>query len=489
MLHDGQEHHPRDFMIGGSTEAARQFGDFADAHADRAIEIIKEFEPGKQERPAGYAIDALSNTAFPSSTLFSLVLDLHARGFPGEEFRGLGARALGSRARAGQGLPDAICSLLEHWLGEPWQRLELNTQADNNLSQEQTRPQGVLWGHGSVVTLPWGSYIVLHAHLGSPPARSTRRRPVAGRPGEACRTRGKRPGPCVFTRELGNLHLCNRSSAERFLRRLFDRFPSVRDSVFGVQLLTRAWWYLPPSRTHQFLDEIRASSWIRGVHSANLGALRTLVFPNDVEARFQVEQILDAPGPEEAALMQMRLGVAFTASHLCPESRFRERATDYLIRLIPNAKRETAYAVMGVFQECEILYPDDASFRLLRALIAHPDVLGASEDTFLVERLQDVLSAEPDLVYEVCNHLVLLRGDDLVSQRTGFAANTPHPTNMALTLQRLGGRYRSKGLELFERLLDAGVHDAQAALNELDRRPLSVTPPIQRRLHRRKRGR
>jgi hypothetical protein len=89
-------------------------------------------------------------------------------------------------------------------------------------------------------------------------------------------------------------------------------------------------------------------------------------------------------------------------------------------------------------------------------------------------------------VFDLCRELVRLRADELTSLRSGFAANTSSLTNIALTLQRVGGDYRRKGLDLFEMLLDLGVQDAQAALQELDKRPRNVAQPVRRRL--RKRG-
>jgi hypothetical protein len=49
-------------------------------------------------------------------------------------------------------------------------------------------------------------------------------------------------------------------------------------------------------------------------------------------------------------------------------------------------------------------------------------------------------------------------------------------TDIAQTLQRLGGEWRAKGLALFEELLDSGVPHAQKLLQELDNRPLNTAP-------------
>jgi hypothetical protein len=57
---------------------------------------------------------------------------------------------------------------------------------------------------------------------------------------------------------------------------------------------------------------------------------------------------------------------------------------------------------------------------------------------------------------------------------------------MALTFQRLDGAYRAKGLDLFERLLDIGVHDAFMTLQELDRRIPNLAAAVRRPIARRR---
>jgi hypothetical protein len=58
-------------------------------------------------------------------------------------------------------------------------------------------------------------------------------------------------------------------------------------------------------------------------------------------------------------------------------------------------------------------------------------------------------------------------------------------TTIALILQRLGPEIREPGLELFERLLEAGLPDAESILNEIDRRiPIpsrGILPRLRRR--------
>jgi hypothetical protein len=264
---------------------------------------------------------------------------------------------------------------------------------------------------------------------------------------------------------------------------------------------------------------MRDGGWKDGPQAyGELLGLRTLLYPEDSWARKEAHRALKAKampqilaalagwsaGPlswigfsrfsraAKAAAMQklqqIRIGLAFTAAQLWHEPRCREPATGLLVGLIPLADAQLSRAIMHVFLATNILYVDEPTRRLLLTLLAHPNLLRATEDSFLVERLEDVLSAETELVYDLCRELVRIRANELTSVPTGFTANTSHLTNIALTLQRLGEDYRKKGLDLFEMLLDLGVHDAQATLQELDKRPRSVAQPAPRRLRRRRKN-
>jgi ATPase family associated with various cellular activities (AAA)/Restriction endonuclease len=475
VLHDRQDSHPRHFLLGGSREAAHQFGLFAKEHPRRAVALLRQFTPGQQEAPVSHALVPLSEATFETQRLFALVSELDARGFRSEEVRASAARALGRRAAEGTGLPDSVCRLLERWLGEPWEHRE-PTVRESSEDQAERRARSVLWQGGGAMALPFGTYDLLRTLtygylLRKPPATDAWMAVL-----EAHVERADSSATWeALARDLRYLRLCDHERAARFLTRLFERFPGVRDGVHGAALLTHAWWFLPPGLTHRFLRELRDSDWTGGPQAyGELLALRWLVVLEDEEASREVEHVLDPRNDACEQVREVRLGIAFTAAHLWREAEHHERATDVLVRVLPLADEAVGHAVMHAFTAGDVLTVDARTNRLLRALLSHPSVLCVASEGHFVERLQDMLSTEPDLVCDLASELVRLRADDLTNIQTGFAANTSHLTNIALTLQRLGGPYRSRGLDLFEQLLDLGVHDAQSTLNELDKRPLNV---------------
>jgi hypothetical protein len=519
VLEDTADHHPKDFMRGGSYQASQEFGRFAKAYPERAQAIIRQFRPGKQEHPAAYALDAIADDEQRRETAIALALDLDNRGFRGDEFRVHAARAIGKCAREGTGLPDAVCALLERWLTGPWKAREAGANGGETReehTQSEDRLHSILWQRGGAVMLPFGAYQLLHALtrgylLREPPATQQWLRML-----EAHVERDETTDTwSVLSLDLGYLGSCERGRAVAFLQRLFEKYPGARDTPFGAGLLTHVWSFLPAPIMQQFLQGMRDGGWMDGPQAyGELLALRALLYLEDQWAKKQVYRALKARRTPEKRfvlvrwgwallsligfsrfsraaaatamqqLQQVRIGLAFAAAQLWHESHCREQATDLLVRLIPLADAQVSRAIVHVFLATNVLYVDEATRRLLRTLLAHPDVLRATEDSFLVERLEDILSAETELVYDFCRELVRLRADELTSIRTGFAADTSHLTNIAMTLQRLGGDYRKKGLDLFEMLLDLGVHDAQATLQELDKRPRYVAQPVRRSLRR-----
>ncbi len=132
------------------------------------------------------------------------------------------------------------------------------------------------------------------------------------------------------------------------------------------------------------------------------------------------------------------------------------------------------------------LYEDDSTRRILDAIALNPDLLKATNDNYLVEKLEDLVTAERERVYRICAEIVRLRGDELAGNLGSLMLSTPSLTNISITLQRTGGEYREKGLQLFERLLVLGVSDAQSVLDELDRRPRNIPARMVMRRHRRR---
>jgi hypothetical protein len=137
--------HPRFFMRGGSYQASQAFGAFAKDHPTRALAIIERLEPGRQELPAGFALDGLAQSELEPGVVVDLIKRLSERGFSGSEFRDCAGWVLPKLAGRANGLPDDICSMLESWLRPASESEEEGEEEEIDASQQ---PHSLLWGLG-----------------------------------------------------------------------------------------------------------------------------------------------------------------------------------------------------------------------------------------------------------------------------------------------------------------------------------------------------
>jgi hypothetical protein len=479
----------RDFLKGGIAQASHEFGRFAKERPRRALALIQEFEPKKQEQPVSAALQELAKSeAILDQEFFDLLVDLDRRGFTGEDYRSYAAMALWERCRDGTGLPDNMCELLEKWRTMEWTLREENESVKRGDNGGEKQSRSILWQDGGMFAIPQGSFNVLHTLTF---AYLLRKPPEARRWLAMLRDHLERPERVatwrVLARDLKYLRHCDRTEANEFVRGLFARFPDVRDTAFGAGLITHLWGFVDEEVIDSALIEIRDGQWSDGAQVyGELLSLRFLRFPNNKLVKEELFGWLLPEVPRHEKSSAIRLGIAYAAVHMWNHPETRQAANDLLIRLIPVADDFVAEAIVTLFWVCNDMPADEITRSLLRQIVAYPDVLKNTGDNFLVEHLEQLLPWDKALVLAICEELVRLRGKDLLSIQTSFTMSAPHLTNIALTLQRTGGEYRTKGLKLFEQLLVLGVQDAQSALNELDRRPILVPPAFPRRRRRRR---
>ena len=464
--------HPRHSSRGGSIEASGQLAELAKNEPQRAAALLDRFSPGTQDRPAGAIIRGLGDAKYPAAEMYELIIKLNARGFTSSDFRDDAAHALCAIATREDGLSPGAYELLEQWLDST----PPSTDRDQEDDRSGERPQSVLWGGHGGYTLPHGTYWMIRALTYG---YLREQLPQTDRWLAMLEKHVEREEDAytwqVVTEELRFLHQCNREAATQFLTRLFERFPTVRDSRFGALLLARLRSFLITDPYVGFLKEMRDSQWSLGAQAfGELAALRYLT-DDDVE---WPESII-APHVRNLDLQDetteaIRVGIAFAAAKLWRDSKCRQKASDLLVQLAEAADGDLAVAVMSVFISNDCLYADDRTRSLLTAVAENPRLLVVASDHFFAEKLEDLVESDRDLIYRICQEMVRLRGSDLADIQMPFFESASHITNIGLTLQRIGGEYREKGLELFESLLVLGVDDAQNALNELDRRARST---------------
>lgn len=485
--------HPRFRLKGGSIQAAREFAEFAKVNPERALQLIRKFQPKTQERPVSHALRALSESGVISAEqLFVLVLELEARGFSSDFYRHDIAYALSKKASVPHGLPDAICELLKSWLSPFEARTkeideeEIDTSRSQGNNKEES-PHSILWNHFRTKVHPGGNYPVLEALTNG----YLLRRPCAYDAWlDLLESHlGVNDDPEIWkmlSDDFRWLQNADQERAERFIQRvLFEYLMNTEDGVFVI-----AWvhHWISPTIIRPWIESLKNATWEKGAQA--FGELIVLCYSTGKEEnkqwfQEQIEAALEGIGFDEPQLTQIRLGCAFSAAHLWSEQEFIPVVASILVRLVPHAKKPVASAILHFLNQNNPLPVNNHTRSILDAIIDNPQILKEGSNPFLAERLSGLLPIEAERVYQICSALLDQRKDEIGNIASGFSLHGDELIDISLTLQRIS-THRAKGLELFEKLLDLDAYGIQNTLFELDRRPSRDGVPVRQRRRRKK---
>lgn len=464
--------HPKSWERGGSIQASRSFEDLAKKHPDRALGLIEKLEPGKHERPVGYAIRGLAEeNALRPEELRSLVHSLDERGFASEDFRQDAARCLRAVAFRMKGLPDATCQMLERWLN-PWTPPDEPSPENSEKDEERS----VLWGMGSAVVSPWGNYPLLDAISTGYLCRE----PTAANSWLTTLERhlGTSEDPKVWQSlaiELKYLGNAEQARAATFLSTLFERFPNTLQSRQGAILLTFVRWWLPKPIMWDALTQLIEGSWQPGPRAA--GELLLLCHALDRDDQDYERLVEDVITGNECDLIttpdqlhDLRLGIAATAANIWKTAELRERASQVLSRLLLVEEDGLPREIMDVFRVTNPL-PEDEYTRQLLAHMPHHLACLEHASPFLIDRLKELLSnsAFVEVVCDAAEAVVAVGARKIGDFRTRWAGDGKDLVEIAITLQRFETT-RERGLTLFERLMSFERLYIPKLLQEIDRR-------------------
>ena len=481
--------HPRDFMRGGNVQLSRAFAEFARLFPERAGRIVRRLVPGRHERAAGYAIEAISgctvnnqaadNSKARPELAFALLRELAGKGFSKPEFRQSTANAISQSVGREIAIPEDVIAVLEEWLASAPTEDEggkgdaskgskvLRRSAPLGNESEKNFRDSILWGQRTA-TLPAGNYPVLEALT---------RTFLTRRPNEMSRwlkvlnahlARNENIETWqALTRFLHHLGAGDREAGAEFIDRLFNKYPYLLETEDGALLVGRVQWWVGDGRLRSWLGRLSTST--RPLSRQAYGELTGLISILRPDAQWFAEAAKTISASVQDETVGSRAGLAFAAANLWGGPEQRDNATDLLVRLIPSANAAIANAVLGAFRMVEELRPDGATVRLLECLADHSHVIALAGDSFLIERLESLLPHEATLVGRLALKIVELWKESLGDIRTSIAATTPQLVNLALTLHRLGGDTRELGMTLFEKLLEAQAYGAREALLQIDR--------------------
>ncbi len=477
------EHSVRDFG-GGTIEASRALAVLAKEDPRRAALLARQLRSADQQIPATHIVDALSEADFPSSQLFELVRELVKLGFDSEEFRESTARACRRRSDQPIGLPDDICAILKRWLRDWKLQPDADVAVERPSESDEERKRSVLFDLLGSYDLPPGTYWVLSAlTLGllkrDRPAYSEW---VDALEGHLERDENASTWQAMWL-ELVQLKGCDPARAVAFLRNLFAKYPSVRDSRFGVRIIAETRTFLGENVFTEICDHMGDSGWTMGKQAK--GELLGLSYMASDGFQSVDAFIEGAIASKSAVDSQILKGIAFVAANLWKDNHCRARSTLVFERLAERECPLISEALMKVIL-FEKFVPNRHSKRILQAMDKFPAVIQGVDAYSFPEMLEEFVISDPSSVVRLSNSLL----DQLLSEednghRRNYDLSDAAMTSVAMTLQRMEGQLRADGLDLFERLLTMGFSATAQTIREIDNRPINVPPRIRHRRRRR----
>lgn len=477
--------HPRHGTSrGGAIEASRALAELAKEYPERAAVLAKQLRSFDQQTPALYVVQAISESDYPSAKLFDLIRDLVKLGFGSQDFQDSVAYACRRRVGNLDGLPDDICDLLKSWLAEWTFDTSEDSDREGPEESDDKRKQSVLFDVLGSTRIPNGTYSILSAlTLGfirkKPPTTSdwldVLERHLE-RPENASTWQG-------LWWELRMLSKCDHARAVRFLERLFARYPTMRESRFGVRLMGEIRRFLGEEAFTNFCDQFAKSDWSMGRQVK--GELFGVSYIADDGFRSVNDFVEYAVASDSSVESELLKGIAFAAANLWKESYCRTQATEIFVKLAERGCPQVSQGLADLFLFDKFV-PNKDSKRILRVTAGNPAIIQNVDAFLFAEVLERFVASDPDVVLKLTNTLL----DQFESQsddehHRNFDLSDSPLTSIAITLQRMDKQLRSAGLDLFERLLTFGFPATVQTIRELDNRPLNICERAPRRRRKR----
>lgn len=468
--------HPQHSMRGGAIQAGRELAKLAETDAERAVRLVRNLQPGRNEIPVGQVLRNLVKAGYGREALYALIEELNTNGFDSDHFCREAAHAIEAAASAEAPVPESLLVLLESWL------VSVDPASEDVAGEQDAkeRKQSLLWGHGGISIQPSGNYPVLAAIsqaclVVTPPLME---RWLDILEGHLSRSESPRVWSSIALHYLRWLRLASHARAQVFLDRLFHAYPSVLGRLEGIHLMAYLQHWIAPENAKSWL-EIMAHGGGEGAQGyGELLMVRHAIFPAEEWPRVEVAALLAST--DEATLDQ-RVGIAHALVHLWSELEYRKLSHGYLLPLLESDEKDVLHALSGIFLT-QSWFSDHPTRSLLDALCEHPAILRNQPAEFLAEHLEYLVEMEPERVARLANVLFDQVGEAMGNLATSWSMRSESLLAIALALQDMGEPHRTNGVALFERMLEFNLPQAHEMVLNLDKRtPQRASVPSVRR--------
>ena len=452
--------HPRHDMKGGAIQAGRQLAELAKTDLDKALRIVRALDPVHNEIPVSCVLRELVPAGLAVPELYALIIELEDKGFVGSGFRQDAAHAVTNAPKNEAPVPEELINRMERWLVSiPAESFsEIKTETKNASS-------AILWGLGTMESLPGGNYPVLSALtsacLMAEPPRLDRWISILERHLKCVES--PRVWEAMVPHELACLNMVERSRAEAFINQLVSKIPCIVNGRRWAHFVAHSFRWASATAAERWLMKIVEGSEEGLQGAGELAVLRHALYPAETWPRELIERFIkDASSPAA-------LGVAYGVAHLWHEPMARPVVHPILLQLLRSGDEDILTALTAIFLH-DGFAVDTETKELLDTLVESPNIFRNGRAEHFSEALANLTVSEPDLVCRVAHAILDVAADRMGNIGSSWYFGTEWLLDIALKLQDLGEAQRADGSKLFERMLEFNMPQAREMSLDLDKR-------------------
>ena len=317
----------------------------------------------------------MSESTAPDQVL-QLFRDLVSRNFDSEEFRRAASRAIVRLVGREAVIGDDIVAILENWLVAPLvdevadEEADTDTNIDTGVETANSEPKddgdniqrSLLWGYGSISTVPGGKYPVIEALI-----RIRLERKEFEKIDDMLRVQldhcKDQSVWASLLRFLPYLHPKDPARRAALLEWLLAEIPTLVESKTAVHILANAHRWNADFADAQLNRWRDSESRLARQAYGEIVAITGLMQPNLAWAQTRLEALV-----ENKTLENARAGAALTAANLWADTNQHSSAADLLTRLLAGGGADVWRAAFEVFRLSDELTPDSPTVSLLTVI-------------------------------------------------------------------------------------------------------------------------
>ena len=451
--------------FGGGEAAADELSKLAESKPARAGEVVRLLVSNGLKTNISRTLRGFLGSE-DRDLVLALIKDISVDCDDSEEFRSAASNLLRSHCDD-NGLPEEHNELLESWLAKSWD-ITRHIVVDDD-SREWRPVESFLWASlGSVIIDTDNSYYTLIALTQSLLSKNNPRgdRWIASLSAHLDNDVSYKTWR-MFSDSLHYVqdYNCSPGLGRSLIEKLFAKFPQLASETFGCRLLARLARFLDPGFLTAIFAQLAQSSDKFDQQSA--GELITLCSLLDETSGWATPllevHLFEAESPSDAFLV----GVAHAASNLWVDLNKPRECSRIVAQVIGFGNSDATDAIRRLFRNEDVLPADQQTSTILKKLTEQIETVSGGLAEEVLGQLTDILPHLKPEILAFSQQLVDIRFDEL--RRREFSAYEvgPYLVEIAMTLQRFE-ETRSAGLDLFEKLLTAGLDEANKALKDVD---------------------